>query len=247
MPSLIRRVAALTRCMPGEQANGDGFLLRSFDAQGRSRWSSGSLGPEGSDPMSSEVSEATTLAEGERLLMAVIDGTGHGPEAAEATARIVESLMLWSPGPRVELPALFEDCHRAAHGSRGAALAVAWLDFATGEATACGVGSVRMELSNPSPTGRHSQSLSSEATAGSLVKDLTTSGGIVGYRMPPRIYENREFLEAGDVIALWSDGVEFEWDRGLMRLARSDPDAAIDEIRRRFFHARDDATIAISV
>jgi hypothetical protein len=55
------------------------------------------------------------------VLVAVIDGLGHGPEAALAAARAGEVLKTHDP----MLPSLFSSAHEALAGTRGAAMTVA--------------------------------------------------------------------------------------------------------------------------
>src|SRR4051794_33137377 len=103
-------IAIASRPVPGESANGDGYLVS---------WHDGCC----------------------RLI--VIDGLGHGGPAAEATeaARAVLSAR-----PELEPVAALEACHRALAGTRGAAMAAAWLDIERGRLSYAGIGNVEARV-----------------------------------------------------------------------------------------------------
>jgi hypothetical protein len=80
---------------------------------------------------------------GDRCRITVIDGLGHGPDAALAATLARDALMrapelLPLDGLRV--------CHRALAGTRGAAISVASIDLAAVQLTYAGVGNVMGHL-----------------------------------------------------------------------------------------------------
>ena len=80
------------------------------------------------------------------LLFAVVDGLGHGPEAARASAaavRILES----DPGARPE--ELIRRCHEALRRTRGVAMTIACVDAVVDEVVWFGVGNVQAALLQP--------------------------------------------------------------------------------------------------
>src|SRR5581483_8982625 len=71
--------------------------------------------------------------------IAVIDGVGHGPEAAAAAALAVDALAAHPAlGPEESLRL----CHGALVGSRGAAISIAHLDPVAGQLSFAGIGNV---------------------------------------------------------------------------------------------------------
>src|SRR5947207_14244175 len=60
---------------------------------------------------------------GTGVLVAVVDGLGHGAEAASATQAAVAALE--RPATESPMP-LFDRCHRALHPPRRRAMSVAW-------------------------------------------------------------------------------------------------------------------------
>src|SRR5882762_163907 len=76
---------------------------------------------------------------GTGVLVAVVDGLGHGVEAATAAQAAVAALERHASESPV---ALIERCHRALHGTRGAVMSVAVLGRSDASMTWVGVGNV---------------------------------------------------------------------------------------------------------
>ena len=72
-------------------------------------------------------------------LVAVVDGVGHGEEAAFAARRATETLRAHCHDPLV---ALVSRCHRAMFGTRGAVMSVARFDAGRSRMSWLGVGNV---------------------------------------------------------------------------------------------------------
>src|SRR6202035_815002 len=69
--------------------------------------------------------------------IAVIDGLGHGPQAAAAAEAALNTLGEY---PAFAPSAALEACHTALHSTRGAAISIARIDSAARELTYAGVG-----------------------------------------------------------------------------------------------------------
>lgn len=78
--------------------------------------------------------------------IAVIDGLGHGPDAAAAAARAVDTL---AAIPDDDVPDCIRACHAALRGTRGAALSVLRIDVDAGRLTFGGLGNVEGVLVSP--------------------------------------------------------------------------------------------------
>ncbi len=122
----------------------------------------------------------------DRLLLAAIDGIGHGREAA-AAARIAEATL--SAGPDGDLTDLMSRCHDALRGTRGAVVSLASVD-AAGALTWLGVGNVEGVLMRP---GRQNQVLGMRA-------------GALGHTLP-RLYVEAVTLTPGDTLVFATDGI----------------------------------------
>ncbi|MBV8789209.1 MAG: SpoIIE family protein phosphatase [Mycobacterium sp.] len=125
-------------------------------------------------------------------LFGVMDGLGHGPDAASAALRASDALRR-AHTERVEV--LVQLCHRVLGGTRGVAMTLARVDFAAGTMTWTGVGNVAANLVAKDVTGTHIRS-SARLTA-----------GIVGYRIPEIRPAQVVSIRAGDLLVIASDGI----------------------------------------
>jgi serine phosphatase RsbU (regulator of sigma subunit) len=166
------------------------------------------------------------LADG--LLVAVIDGLGHGPKAAVAAEAAVAAL---NKDINDNLTALMQRCHTALVGTRGAVMSLASINAATGNLTWLSVGNVVGMLMRAdrhmTPAREH----------------LLLRGGVVGYRMPP-LREFTEPIYPGDTLILATDGIRSGFmDDIPLHLA---PQAMADNILDRYNRKTDDATIVVA-
>ena len=159
--------------------------------------------------------------------VAVVDGLGHGPEAATASKC---AITLLREGAREELLVLLKRCHAGLSDTRGVVLSLAHLDAAAGTVTWAGVGNVTCILARP----REKDCVRVEA--------LMPARGVLGRRIPPLIARTLS-LAAGDVLILATDGVKADFQDDLPAL---DPlQRAADEILRRFGAGADDALVML--
>jgi hypothetical protein len=137
----------------------------------------------------------TVDALGGRLIVA-IDGLGHGPAAAEASATAARVL---SARPEDPLEDLFERCHAALSKTRGAVMTAARIDGAGGMEWA-GVGNVEGRLLRAAAGLRATES-------------PVLFGGVLGHQSR-RVRTSRVALERGDVLLLATDGVRADFSTG---------------------------------
>lgn len=130
--------------------------------------------------------------DGAAALFGVVDGLGHGPEAAAAALRAVEAVKR-SSTERLEV--LIQLCHRVLEGTRGVAMTLARVDFGANTLTWTGVGNVTADLVAKSPTGVQIRS-SARLTA-----------GIVGYRIPEIKPAQVVSMRPGDLLVISTDGI----------------------------------------
>jgi len=125
------------------------------------------------------------------MLLAVIDGIGHGPDAA-AVARIAISVL--EADASSPLASLITHCHQKLRGTRGATMTVASFDFKRGEMSWAGVGDVTGTLLRVEPGGR--------------VREihLLVRGGLLGAVLPT-IQIQVAPVQDGDVVMLATDGI----------------------------------------
>ncbi|CPR11033.1 stage II sporulation protein E (SpoIIE), putative [Mycobacterium bohemicum DSM 44277] len=133
--------------------------------------------------------------DGRAALFGVVDGLGHGPEAAAAAMRAVDTVVR-AGSERLEV--LIQLCHRVLGGTRGVAMTLARVDFAAGTLAWTGVGNVTADLVAKAPSGIRVRS-SARLTA-----------GIVGYRIPEIMPAQVVPIRTGDLIVMSTDGITEE-------------------------------------
>lgn len=161
------------------------------------------------------------------VLVAVVDGLGHGDEAAAAAQAAVAALREYGGEP---LPTLLQRCHMRLQETRGAAMVVAVLDTVRATLTWAGVGNVEAVLI---------------AAGHGLVRDkqcLTNRSGVVGYRLPA--VEGRVVpIFPGDLLILATDGIDECFVSAEM--PRAPPDRLARAILDGHGKATDDALVLV--
>ena len=127
------------------------------------------------------------------VLVAVVDGLGHGDEAAEVAELAVASLRETAGR---SLVACLTSCHEALRGSRGAAITLASLDPDRRRMTWVAVGNVEAAV----------VVLGADGGGPARRWSVTLRGGVVGDRLPP-LRESTVPLAAGDTLVAATDGI----------------------------------------
>lgn len=173
-----------------------------------------------------ECGDAWRIVSGrQRLSFLLVDGLGHGSDAAAVAATATAAFVPVADGsPDGTLAAL----HAATRGSRGAAASVAQVDESARELRFCGVGNV---------DGR--------VTDAQLTMHLIPQNGIVGHTLPtlrPTVHPWAE----GARLVMHSDGVSARWRaESYPGLASAHPALMAGVIYRDFARERDDVTVLV--
>jgi phosphoserine phosphatase RsbX len=125
------------------------------------------------------------------VLLGVIDGVGHGSEAALAARRAVASL---ERSGAETLADAVTTCHKDLRQTRGAAFSLVAIHPKADALSGVAVGNVEMVLHRAS------------RTAGPARETIVPRAGIVGHRLPP-LRETTMTITANDVLILASDGI----------------------------------------
>ncbi|MGH2651609.1 MAG: SpoIIE family protein phosphatase [Actinomycetota bacterium] len=160
-------------------------------------------------------------------LIAVVDGLGHGEEAAEAAGMAVTTL-----GEHAEEPveALVRRCNEMLRGTRGVAMSLVSLN-ATGRTMSClGVGNVECVLIRA-------------GHAAPARESVMLRGGVVGYSLPP-LRASVFPYSRGDTLIFATDGVGPGFVAGLSWRER--PQQAADRILADFGKGNDDALVLVA-
>jgi serine/threonine protein phosphatase PrpC len=163
----------------------------------------------------------------ETTLVAVIDGLGHGPEAAAATSRAVGFIREHAAQPLVSL---VEGCHRALRKTRGVVLAVAQLDPDGGSLTWLGVGNIEARVFRSGRDWGQSDT-------------LLMRGGVVGYQIPA-LRPRSLGLGRGDLLVMATDGIQSGYPNALK--PTQTVQASADSVLADYGNDSDDALVLIS-
>jgi phosphoserine phosphatase RsbX len=164
--------------------------------------------------------------DGTAALIGVLDGLGHGTEAAEAASCGVDVLRAARAEP---LDVLVQRCHRALSGTRGVAMTLARIDFRTDTLSWAGIGNVAADLVAKRPAGVEVRS------------SARLAGGIVGYRIPEALIPQEVPIRPGDLLVITSDGIVEDHLDDIDFAASSL--AIADQILRRHAKDNDDALV----
>jgi phosphoserine phosphatase RsbX len=162
------------------------------------------------------------------VLVAVVDGLGHGPEAAQVAAAAVAALEAHAGEPPIEL---LRRCHESLRETRGAVVSLASLLSRDGTLTWLAVGNVEGVLLRADPAAHPPRA------------SLVLRGGVVGYHLPPL----RAFslaLARGDTLIFATDGLRSRFAEGVD--ASDTPQQIADGILARHGKGTDDALVLVA-
>ena len=162
------------------------------------------------------------------VLVTLMDGLGHGPEAAFAACAAVPVLEAHAAEPVL---AVVQRCHEALRKTRGVVMSVASFSRSDAAMSWIGVGNVEGTLLRSRTTGN----LADEA--------LVTRGGVVGYNLPPLRAKTVPVFH-GDLLILATDGVRSGFGSHVMQHA--DPGEIARTILATHGKASDDAHVLVA-
>ncbi len=172
-------------------------------------------------------------------LIAVVDGLGHGAEAAEAAGLAVQVLELHAEEAPV---CLVQRCHDALHGTRGVVMSLASIHFGRCELTWLGVGNVEGVLMRAQATA-DTGGVRSPATGRPGLEHLLLRGGVVGHGLPP-LRPATTNIGPRDRLAFASDGIGSGFAQ--LIVAGERPQCTADRILAHCAKAGDDALVVVA-
>ncbi|MBG1240889.1 ATP-binding SpoIIE family protein phosphatase [Nostoc sp. NZL] len=160
-----------------------------------------------------------------RSLLLVADGLGHGPAAASAASQAVRIFQEHHRSPG----AIVEAAHAALRSTRGAALAIAEIDFEQQSVRFAGIGNIAARIF--SFTEHH---------------HLLSHNGTVGHEIR-KIQEFSYPWYANGLLIMHSDGLDSKWqlDR-YPGLSQKHPSLIAGVLYRDFNRDRDDVTVLVA-
>jgi len=169
---------------------------------------------------------------GDRVLVAVVDGLGHGQDAAAAARLAVETL---DRHAGEALPQLVHRCHEALRSTRGVVMSLALFDSIHDTLTWVGLGNIDGVL----VAGDHRQ-------ARSPFTGLVTRGGIVG--SPVVLPPVRPWLipiQPQDVLVFATDGLRFDFGDDFS-VGQGSPQESAVLLLARYGKGTDDALVLVA-
>jgi negative regulator of sigma-B (phosphoserine phosphatase) len=161
----------------------------------------------------------------EGVLIAVMDGLGHGPQAADA-ARVAASTLLHEPYESVTN--LMQRCHAALRKTRGVVLSLASIDAEANLMTWLGVGNVDGALFRADRSARES---------------IPQRSGVVGYELPA-LRATKLPIARGDTLIFVTDGISSDFSAESW--LDGHPQQIADHILSRYAKASDDALVLVA-
>jgi hypothetical protein len=162
------------------------------------------------------------------ILIAAIDGIGHGEEAANAAKAAAAFLRSSADEPIISL---VEGCHEKLRATRGVVMSVAFIDPEHGMMTWLGVGNVQGVL------------MRGDAKKSNGQESLLLRAGVVGSQLPA-LQATVLPIARGDTLFFATDGVRSDFSVALS--ARENPQRAADRILEQYRSGNDDALVLVS-
>lgn len=163
-----------------------------------------------------------------RALIGVIDGLGHGAEAATAAEAARGAL---DDPASLSVGALMLRCHERLQDTRGAAMTLMSFDAANMQLEWSGVGNVAAVLLHPEPTGKLRRT------------QLFVRGGVAGVRLPSIAVSSARFA-FGDMIVAATDGVHSSFADSINRI--EPPQQLAERLLMRYQTGTDDALLVVA-
>lgn len=162
------------------------------------------------------------------ILIAAIDGIGHGEEAAIASKTAAALLRSFADKPLISI---VQRCHEKLRVTRGVVLSLAFIDPKHGMMTWLGVGNVQGVL------------MRSDAKNGNAKELLLLRAGVVGSQLPALQATVLPIVQ-GDTLFFATDGIRSDFSVTLS--ARENPQRAADRILEQYGSRNDDALVLVA-
>ncbi|HEY4087024.1 MAG TPA: SpoIIE family protein phosphatase [Bryobacteraceae bacterium] len=201
-------------------------MTRSFRKQ-RSliEWSFSSVRPPG-ESESGDMALVRPVTNG--VLLAAVDGAGHGHEAASA-AQIAVTTLKEHAGEGIA--ALLRRCHLKLRGTRGAVMSLISFDGERNEMKWLGVGNISGLL------------VRRRDHPGATQEGILLRGGLLGYALP-RLQPQIVAILPGDTVALATDGIHPDFVKDMD--ADTPPGTLAARLCSRYATGRDDGMMLVA-
>ena len=160
------------------------------------------------------------------ILLMVVDGLGHGISAAEAAR---EAEKIFAGTPEMSLTAILNDTHAALRKTRGAAEAIAKIEFDKKQLSFAGIGNIAASIVSPESS-----------------RSMASHNGTLGMNIG-RVQEFTCPWNDDSVLVMHSDGLATRWDlKRYPGLWTKAPSLIAAILHRDFSRQRDDVTVLVA-
>lgn len=163
------------------------------------------------------------------VLMAVVDGLGHGHEAALAAKHAIASIVRYMHD--LNLIDLAKRCHAELSHTRGVVMNLAKFDGSQSTVTWLGIGNIEGRLILKTPNPNFAQQY------------LLHRSGVIGQNLP-RLQTSTTRISHGDVLIFATDGIQTDFSDNL-KIDQSVDDIA-HFIKSRYCKKTDDALVTVT-
>ncbi len=161
-------------------------------------------------------------------LVAVLDGVGHGAEAAEAADVAIAAI---NERPQDSVVTLVRRCHEHLRKTRGIVMSIATLDRRDETITWLCIGNIKSIL------------LRTNESSPKNCEYLVQRSGVVGAQLP-LLQASVTPIAVGDTIVMSTDGIHTEYAQHLPLASR--PQQIADHILARYHKGTDDALVLVA-
>jgi len=168
----------------------------------------------------------TSHQDANRSLILVADGLGHGSQAAKAS---LEAVRILQENTLKSSSSIVEAAHAALRSTRGAAMAIAELDFELQTLRFTGIGNIAGRIFSPEKT-----------------YNMVSHNGTVGHEVR-KIQEFTYQWLTGSLLIMHSDGLKTQWRlESYPGLISRHPSLIAGVLYRDFNRGRDDVTVLVA-
>ena len=158
-----------------------------------------------------------------RRVVFVVDGLGHGPDAAAAARAAIDTV---EKNAQRDASHIIDAVHNALRPTRGAAAAVALLQAESELCSFCGIGNIAGSI-----------------RAGGKSRSMISHNGILGHQVR-KVQEFQYPFPKGALLVMHSDGIDTHWDLGAYPgLEARHPSFVSAALFRDHSRGRDDLTV----
>lgn len=178
------------------------------------------------------------------VLIAGIDGVGHGDKAAAVRKKAVAVIEKYAN----ETPSrIFDLCHMELRGTRGVVMSLAAITVKDNSMTWLGIGNVDGIMLKAAAFSTHNQAynayVSARTGSDNVREAILLRGGILGYQMPS-LRPVTTKIAKGDLLIFTSDGIRSSYSQNIP--TQGSPGQIAQDILSKHFRGRDDALVLVA-